>query len=94
MLFSGVDQCLVQIDHQDQFLVPVESLLVFSAQLLCLLLKETNTVKKILTLIYDNKGFHYSVNYTSNMLFFLFVIEYLDIFPVFLNLFEKCDLFS
>lgn len=37
VLFSGVDQCLVQVHHQDQLFVPVESLLVFSAQLLCLL---------------------------------------------------------
>lgn len=39
VLFSGVDQRLVQIHHQDQLFVPVESLLVFSAQLLCLLLE-------------------------------------------------------
>lgn len=42
VLFSGVDQCLVQIHHQDQFFVPVESLLVFSAQLLCLLSERKN----------------------------------------------------
>lgn len=39
MLFGGVDQRLVQIHHQDQFFVPVEPLLVLSAQLLRLLLK-------------------------------------------------------
>lgn len=37
VLLSGVDQCLVQVHHQDQFFVPVESLLVFSAQLFRLL---------------------------------------------------------
>lgn len=50
VLFGGVDQGLVQVHHQDQFLVPVESLLVFSAELLCLLLtkKNQNTINKIL----------------------------------------------
>lgn len=38
VLFSGVDQRLVQIHHEHQLLVAVESLLVFSAQLLRLLL--------------------------------------------------------
>lgn len=37
VLFSGVDERLVQIHHQDQFFVPVESLLIFSSQLFCLL---------------------------------------------------------
>lgn len=39
VLFGGVDQRLVQIHHQDQLFVPVESLLVFSAQLFGLLLE-------------------------------------------------------
>jgi len=38
VLLSGVNQRLVQIHHEDEFLVPVEPLLVFSAQLFCLLL--------------------------------------------------------
>lgn len=42
VLFSGVDQRLVQVHHQDQLFVPVESLLVFSAQLLCLLSERIN----------------------------------------------------
>lgn len=37
MMLGGMDQGLVQINHQNQLLVPVESLLVLSAQLLCLL---------------------------------------------------------
>lgn len=38
VLFSGVNQRLVQVYHQDQLFVAVESLLVLSAQLFCLLL--------------------------------------------------------
>lgn len=43
VLLGGVDQRLVQVHHQDQFLVPVESLLVFSAELLCLLLTKNDS---------------------------------------------------
>lgn len=50
VLFCGVDQRLVKVHHQDQFLIPVESLLVFSAELLCLLLAQINTINKILHL--------------------------------------------
>lgn len=50
VLFGGVNQRLVQVHHQDQFLVPVESLLVFSAKLLCLLLTQITTINKILCL--------------------------------------------
>lgn len=38
-LLGGVDQRLIQVHHQDQLFVAVEPLLVFSAQLLCLLSK-------------------------------------------------------
>lgn len=50
VLFGGVDQGLVQVHHQDQFLVSVESLLVFSAELLCLLFTQITTINKILCL--------------------------------------------
>lgn len=50
VLFCGVDQRLVKVHHQDQFLIPVESLLVFSAKLFCLLLTQITTINKILHL--------------------------------------------
>lgn len=44
MLLCGVDQSLVQIHHENQLPVPVEPLLVFSTELLCLLgTKHTHT---------------------------------------------------
>lgn len=39
VLLGSVDQRLIQVHHQDQLFVAVEPLLVFSAQLLCLLFK-------------------------------------------------------
>lgn len=85
MLFGGVDQRLVQIHHQDQFFVPVEPLLVLSAQLLCLLLKRmraNNEVNEILHLGRYNRRFNYLGNHVSNLQLLQFQQGYHDSFPI------------
>lgn len=59
MLLGGVDQRLVQVHHQDQFLVPVESLLVFSAELLCLLLTK-KWFKSVIVALMESHNFQIS----------------------------------
>lgn len=75
MLFSGVDKRLVQIHHQDQLFVPVESLLVFSAQLFCLLLgvNDKNTLN-----ISEN-------NHRNQHLMFLYDLNFLSIKQMFIT---------
>lgn len=68
VLFCGVDQRLVQVHHQDQFLVPVESLLVFSAELLCLLLTQITTITKIFCLKYVILAFSGDLDIFSNFI--------------------------
>lgn len=93
MLFGGVDQRLVQIHHQDQFSVPVEPLLVLSAQLLGLLLKRIKAKStKHGTRV---NAIEDSISRVSNVRFLQFQQGYRDSFPnsLFLmaNLVGDCD---
>ena len=61
-MLGGVDQGLVQINHQNQLLVPVESLLVLSAQLLRLLC--WGHITKTRHLLKGDNDFHKTVSTT------------------------------